>query len=99
MGCQITVFAHLGLTPGGTVLLEEVVSVTGASLQSSAVPTTGVVGPLAGVRVHSDADCYVTWGDNPTALDDGTEGRAVGAENPEYFGVPPGQKLAVISRT
>ena len=50
------------------------------------------------IRLFALADCYVTWGSNPTALDDGTEGRILNAGNPEYFSIKAGDKIAVIER-
>ena len=50
------------------------------------------------VRVMADANCFVTWGEDPTATDDGLSGRPMGSENPEYFDIEAGHKIAVITR-
>lgn len=83
----------------GPVLREEPVTIAGTS-----TPTADVVDPTGGnrprrVRVFADVACFVTWGANPVAAADGSDGRPVGAENPEYFDIPADQKLAVIART
>ena len=59
----------------GPVKAEGKVSIAGTSTQSSAV-----VDPTGGnrsrrVRLWAGAACYVTWGVNPTAVNDGTAGR------------------------
>jgi hypothetical protein len=81
----------------GLPALEEVVSYTTSSVQSSVLPVQNP-GITYRVRIFSDADCFVTWGDDPTALVDGTAGRPIGANNPEYFAIDNGQRLAVINR-
>lgn len=48
------------------------------------------------VRIHTDAICSVKFGANPTATAD--EAR-LAANATEYFGVVPGQKIAVITNT
>jgi hypothetical protein len=45
------------------------------------------------VRVVSDVAACLAYGSNPTAT---TSGLRLAAESPEYFGVTPGQRLAVI---
>lgn len=50
------------------------------------------------VRIFADSNAFVTWDVNPTALNDGTSGRAMGSENPEYFDIESGHKIAVIER-
>lgn len=48
------------------------------------------------VRLHSDSNCRILFGDNPTAA--GTSPRlAAGAS--EYFGVVPGQKVSAVTST
>jgi hypothetical protein len=46
------------------------------------------------VRVRSDAACHIVVGMNPTATVDDAP---LGANETEYFGVPPGYKIAVIA--
>ena len=48
------------------------------------------------IRLFPDADCFVTWGTTPVAVS--TASRPMGAENPEYFEVQEGYKIAVIER-
>lgn len=48
------------------------------------------------IRVHADAACRVEVGANPTA---GATSKRIAANGTEYFGVNPGDKLAVITTT
>ena len=75
---------------------ETTVTIAGASAQSAAI--SGSNKEIRSVRLFADADCFVKWGDNPTALADGTAGMPIGAENPEVVGVKAGQLVAVIER-
>lgn len=51
------------------------------------------------VRVFVDTDAFVTWGGAPqVAKNDGTAGRPINAECPEYFDIQSGHVLAVIER-
>ena len=61
------------------------------SLQSSAFN-----GATRVVRVHTDAICSIAFGVNPTAT---ANNKRLAANSTEYFGVEPGQKLAVITNT
>ncbi len=82
----------------GEPIQEFAVTITGTSAQTVAL-TSHSNEVLRQVRVFSDTDCFVTWGSDPTATNDGTSGRPLGAENPEVFGISSGAKLAVIART
>lgn len=46
------------------------------------------------VRVHTDAICSIAAGTSPTAT---TSDPRLAADQTEYFGVKPGDKIAVIS--
>jgi len=70
--------------PGTT----QVVTYTTASVQSNAFAAT-----TRFVRLASDAPCCLAYGSNPTAT---TSGMRLPSEAVEYFGVTPGDKLAVI---
>lgn len=48
------------------------------------------------IRVRADAACRVLVGEDPTALATSTP---LGANETEYFGVRPGDKIAVIAGT
>lgn len=99
IGLQISVFENAQEVLFGSPIQEEVVVIGAGSLQSNAVSgSTSAPVPIRRVRLFADADCFVTWGDNPIALTTGAGGRALGAENPEIFGIPAGQKIAVINR-
>ena len=96
IGLQISVFSDAKEVLFDAPLQEEVVAIGAGSLQSNAI--TGDNREMRLVRLFCDADCFVTWGANPTATTDGTSGRALGAENPEVFGIFAGNKIAVINR-
>ena len=91
----ISVYRVAGSTAFGSPQQEEKVAIGAGSLTSSAI--TGARGRRI-VRLYADADCFVTWGSSPTALTDGTEGRPMGADNPEYWNMPVGTIIAVINR-
>lgn len=90
------VFDVAGATALGEPLQVGTTAIGASSAQSDAI--TGDGRKRRVVRCHSDADCFVTWGVNPTATIDGTSGIPLGAENPEYFNIEAGHKLAVIQR-
>lgn len=71
------------------------VAITGTSAQSSSV--TGSNKQMRYARLFADADCFVLWGTNPTAVDF-TDSMPLGAENPEVIGIKAGDKVAVITR-
>ena len=94
----IGVWGGAGLALVGQPLQEMAVAISGTSAQSAAI--SGPSKPTQRqVRLFTDTDCFVTWGANPTALTDGTGGRALGAENPEVFTIDSGSLIAVIERT
>ncbi len=94
----ISVFADAGSTAHGDPLEEFVIaSVDGTSKQSQAIASASGK-PRRTVRIFSDVDAFVTWGEDPTALSTGAGGRAIGTENPEYWHIKAGDKIAVITR-
>ncbi len=80
----------------GEPIQEITVSKGGASVQSAAIDGDNNI--MRRVRLYSDTDCFVHWGTSPTALNDGTAGRPLGADNPEVFGIVSGQLIATIER-
>lgn len=92
----IAVFEHAEMTALGEPLEESTVTISGTSAQSAVIPGTGR--KRKKVRLFADSDCFVTWGENPVAVTDGSDGRPMGAENPEYFDIEAGHKIAVIQR-
>lgn len=90
------VWRDAGAVALGDPLQEDMVSFAGTSVQTVAL--VGTNRQRNRVRVFSDGDCFVTWGLAPIALNDGTDGRPLGASNPEYFDIEAGYKLAVIER-
>lgn len=67
------------------------ITMSGTSAQSSAFNAATKF-----VRLHADAVCSVAFGSNPTAA--ATSAR-MAANTTEYFGVNPGDKVAVITNT
>jgi hypothetical protein len=81
---------------GGVVLIgaepaiaDQVVGIGGGSVQSVAFSATTHF-----VRVHTDTICNVAFGQNPVAVANGSARLA--ANQTEFFGVRPGDKIAVI---
>ena len=79
-----------GLVPIAQVpsITTQVITHTGSSVQSA-----GFDAGARFIRVHTDGICHIVVGDNPTAT---TSNMRMSADQTEYFGVRPGQKLAVI---
>ena len=48
------------------------------------------------IRVHTDANCSVLVGENPTAT---TSTKRLAADQTEYFAVAPGFKIAAVTNT
>lgn len=96
---QYTVFWGASETGKGPVLNEGIVTIAGTSDQSGVIDSGGG-NQSRSVRIAVDSNCWVTWGDDPTALNDGSEGRMMGTDvsTVEYFDIPAGHKIAVISR-
>lgn len=90
----ITVWGDASQTLIGEPLQEMTVAI-GAGPLASGVITGGVNKAMRRVRLFADADCYVTWGENPTAA---AGNIPMGAENPEVFGIQSGHKISVIER-
>ena len=93
----IGVWGDASQTLIGEPVEEIAVTITGTSAQSDAL-SQGNNKVMRRVRLYADADCFVTWGADPTALTDGTAGRPLGADNPWTVGIESGQKIAVIER-
>ena len=70
----ITIFRDAAVTLLGQSDQEMTITVAGTSAQSSTVtvPANGAGKRLA--RLYTDTDCFVTWGANPTAVNDGSSG-------------------------
>jgi hypothetical protein len=67
------------------------VAITAGSVQSAGFGTA-----TRFVRVHTDAICRVAFGVNPTAA---ATSMRMAANSTEFFGVKPGQEIAVITST
>ncbi len=92
-----TVFSGAAEVAAGDPIQEDKVDIAVGSTQSVAITGTGR--KRHRVRIFADTNCFATWGLNPTALDDGTEGRALEAGSAEYFDIEAGHKIATIART
>lgn len=68
------------------------VSITATSAQSSAISSTSVSG-FSVIRLVSTVDIHVLEGSNPTAT---TSHSLIVANQPEYFEIANGNKLAAI---
>ena len=75
--------------------LEETTVNIGATSTPMASAITGSGRKRRRVRLFADADCHVTWAASPTAS---TGNLPLGSENPEYFDIEAGHKVAVIER-
>lgn len=73
------------------LLAEQTVAISGTSAQSAQFNAATTF-----IRVHTDATCSILVGSNPTAT---TAKKRLPADQTEYFGVKPEQKIAVISNT
>ena len=89
-----TVFRQSGSTAIGAPTF-----LAGVTIDSTSRQTTAIAGTRGHrtVRIYPDADCFVTWGSNPTVTG-ATDAFPMGADNPEYFLVPIGEKIAVLTR-
>ena len=90
------VFLGAAEVAAGDPVQESTVDIGVASAQSAAI--TGTDRKRHRVRVFADINCFATWGENPTALNDGTSGRPLEAGSAEYFDIEAGHKIAVIER-
>ena len=86
-----------GVVPVGVepAIATQLIAIGGSSVQSAAFNARTKF-----VRVGNDAICNILFGTNPTAINaaGGGTGR-LAADHVEYWGVSPGQKLAVITDT
>ena len=70
----------------------QTIALTGSSTQCS----TAFQASTQLIRVHTDAICSIAFGLNPTAV---TTSKRLAANQTEYFGVRPGDKIAAIVNT
>ncbi len=92
-----TVFSGAVEVAAGDPIQEDKVAIGVGSTQSATLVGTGR--KRHRVRVFADENCFATWGENPTAKNDGTDGRPLEAGSAEYFDIEAGYKIAVIERT
>lgn len=91
------VFSGAAEVASGDPIQEDKITIGAGSLQSVAISGTGR--KRRRVRILADTNCFATWGENPTALEDGTDGRPLEAGSAEYFDIEAGHKIATINRT
>lgn len=72
-------------------LAVQTIAIGAGSVQSAAFNSATRV-----VRLHTDAICSYRFGPNPTAI--ATTARLAAGQT-EYFGVKPGDKVAIITNT
>lgn len=65
-------------------------------ISGSSTPSAAFATDTQFIRVHTDAICSVAYGANPTAT---ANSFRMAADQTEYFGVNPGDKIAVIANT
>lgn len=92
-----TVFSGAVEVAAGDPIQEGKITIGAGSLQSAVIVGTGR--KRHRVRIFADTNCFATWGESPTAKDDGTDGRPLEAGSAEYFDIEAGHKIAVIERT
>jgi hypothetical protein len=73
------------------ILQQTPVAIAASSAQSAAFS-----GATKFIRVHTDVICSVNIGTNPVAT---AQNARLAANQTEYFGVWPGQQIAVITNT
>ena len=71
--------------------VEQTVAIGGSSTQSNAFGSSTL-----SVQIHADSICSIAFGANPTAT---TSNQRLAANDTRFYGVVPGQKVAVISNT
>ncbi len=73
-----------------------IVTQSPVSIAGSAAVSAAFNAKTRFVRLHTDAICSVAFGASPTAT---TNDKRMAADQTEYFGVQPGQKVAVTPNT
>ena len=91
----VTVWEHAEAVAVGGPLQEFQVNIAATSTTSTEI-IPGSPRRRRRIRLFADADCFVTWSATPVAVS--TASRPMGAENPEYFDIEAGFKIAVIER-
>lgn len=97
----ITEFSHIAptATPGGETAPAPVAA--GVAEQSMAItagstPSAAFNAKTFFVMIHTDAICSLAFGAAPTAV---TTAHRMAANETRFYGVTPGQKVAVIANT
>ena len=94
---DITEYGELAMAGRGSLIMagqepstrNQQVEIAAGSTQSEALSDV-----TRFVRIHAEAACRVSVGDNPTAA---STSMRMGAGGTEYLGVMPGLKIAVIA--
>ncbi len=93
---QFTVFDGAGAVANSDPHQENIITIGGTTAQGAVIEGNGTYRQV--VRIAVDADCWVNWGSNPTALANGKGGRMMSTGQIEYFQIKAGDKIAVITR-
>jgi hypothetical protein len=91
----VCVWEHAGEVALGDPLQEFQIDIAASSTESTET-IIGSGNKRKRARLFADSDCFATWGLTPVAVS--TASRPMGAENPEYFDIRSGDKIAVIER-
>ena len=83
----------------GDPVVENKVAIGGTSTATTNVLDSSLGNRALYVRLFADTDCFATWNENPTALNDGTDGMPMESGQPEYKWIRADYKIAVIERT
>lgn len=99
---QYTAFFSAAEVANGPALNQNVITIgaVAATSPTSINPNASPKNQGMRVRIAVDADCWVLWGSNPTALGNGLGGVMMGptVSAVEYFDIPADQYISVIER-
>ncbi len=99
MPLDITEYAELARDAMGAMIAagkEPAVATTQVAIGAASAQSPAFSAATQFVRLHADAACRIEFGVNPTAA---ATSRRMAAGQTEYFGVVPGQRVAVITTT
>lgn len=92
----VTVFTDASQTALGDVEQSlSIANLSGSNAQTAVITRNGTLSTKR-IRVYSEAAAWIAFGTDPDAT--GTLRIPIGADNPEYFTVPVGYKVAGVTR-
>ena len=92
----VSEFGDIAIGRAQAMTLPPLASQTVAIGGTSAATTNAFGQNTRMIRVHTDAVCSIAVGPSPTAV---ATAMRMAADTTEYFGVNPGDKIAVITNT